>query len=162
MSYGVVVCPKCKRTKAFEEGSKSTTCPTCGRRLDVTSLRVVYRGEDEAQVREAMGRINARLAGEPEALEGVMEEGALEGTLESFGADADRPKRKRGGSQRERAERAARELAAAGEEGFSRTGFEEALEAEGVDPAGVDRWISVLVEQGVLYEPRPGRFQVLR
>lgn len=153
MTYGVVVCKRCRRAKAYEVGQRTTTCPTCGARLQVESLRTFYESDDEAAVREAIGRINARLAGEPEVMEGV-----LEGTLESFGDEA-APRVLPKGRPRD-VEEVARELA--GERGvFSETAFREALDSAGLDGAEADHHLARLVEMNVLYEPRPGRFRVL-
>lgn len=187
VGYGVVVCPDCRRAKAYEEGTKSTTCAHCGRRLDVTTLRTFFRTDEGEALRKAVGRINARLAGEPEVLEGVEGEGddpfggpgPMPGELEAFdrsqegdeaepappaGPSASRSTAGRGsgGDERSRVEATARELARVhGDEGFGRTAFEEALEDADLDPGRTDRYLSYLVEEGLVYEPRPGRFKML-
>lgn len=164
--YGVVVCPDCRQAKAYEKGTTTTTCASCQEPLDVTTLRTAFETDDEAKLREAVGRINARLAGDPGALDDVLEGGGLaagqEG-LDAYGAGqgAPTPGSSRP-STRERVEEAARDLADRADDGaFSRTSFEEALDERDVDPVKADHYLSALVEEGVLYEPRSGEFRLL-
>lgn len=164
--YGVVVCPDCRQAKAYEQGTTQTTCPTCGQTLDVTTLRTVFETSEEAKLREAVGRINARLAGDAGAMEGVLEGGGLaagQEDLDTFGAGQGAPTAgSRSMSTRERVEEAAHDLAASGdEETFSRRAFEEALEERNVDPQRTDHYLSALVEDGTIYEPSPGTFRLL-
>lgn len=164
--YGVVVCPDCRTAKAYEKGTTTTTCPSCQDTLDVTTLRTAFETDDEAKLREAVGRINARLAGDAGALDDVLEGGGLaagqEG-LDAFGRGQGAPSvPSPASSTRERVEEAARSLAEASDDGaFSRRAFEEALREADVDPAKADHYLSALVEEGVLYEPRSGTFRVL-
>lgn len=164
--YGVVVCPDCRTAKAYEKGTTQTSCPRCGDPLDVTTLRTAFETDDEAKLREAVGRINARLAGDPGALDDVLEGGGLaagqEG-LDAFGKGQGAPQAGSSTpSTRERVEEAARSLARASDDGvFSRRSFEEALRERDVDPTKADHYLSALVEEGVLYEPRSGDFRLL-
>lgn len=164
--YGIVVCPDCRQAKAYEQGTTQTTCPTCGDTLDVTALRTVFETSEEAKLREAVGRINARLAGDAGAMEGVLEGGGLaagQEDLDTFGAGQGAPTAGAPStSTRERVEEAARELAEKGDEDvFTRRSFEEALEERDVDPQQADHYLSALVEDGTIYEPSPGTFRLL-
>ncbi|MHB8585428.1 MAG: DUF5817 domain-containing protein [Thermoplasmatota archaeon] len=61
--YVLVACRTCKKAKIAEKGAKSTTCASCGKRLDLRQLRILFESESIDETREAAGRANARLAG---------------------------------------------------------------------------------------------------
>ncbi len=63
MRFGIIVCPKCKRTKAVDLFSKTTKCIGCGRILKLKELRILYRTNSQQELRRALGLINAEMAG---------------------------------------------------------------------------------------------------
>lgn len=60
--YVVIACPRCRKAKVVEVARKTTTCPSCGRTLELRDLRGQPADTlDEAQA--IAGLTNARLAG---------------------------------------------------------------------------------------------------
>jgi hypothetical protein len=63
MRLGVIVCPKCKQAKGIDLSKKTTRCPRCGSLLNVTKLTIFYETESQDELRQAIGRLNAKLDG---------------------------------------------------------------------------------------------------
>jgi hypothetical protein len=63
MGYVVVVCSRCKLAKGAPEKQKTTMCPSCGRTLHIADLKKYYHAESLPEVRDAIGRLNAKLRG---------------------------------------------------------------------------------------------------
>ena len=61
MKYGVVVCPKCKNTKAVQLIYKTSKCNRCGKILVLKKLNIFYRTNSEQNLRQAIGFINAQI-----------------------------------------------------------------------------------------------------
>jgi hypothetical protein len=137
----VVACPRCRHAKVCDAGQKTTTCGHCSSRLDLAALRkhVLTERADEAQ--RAAGLLNARLAGR----------------LDAFLDEAVPPAPPaRQGDQAARVRQLARDLAEQG--AFDAERFAAELGAAGLDAARADEHIARMLAQGVLVEPRPGRF----
>lgn len=66
MRFGIVVCPKCKKTKAIELFHKTTKCTRCGKVLVIEKLKIFYKTDSEQKLRQAMGLINAEMDGKLE------------------------------------------------------------------------------------------------
>ena len=63
MKFGVIVCPKCKKTKAIELSYKTTKCIRCGKVLAIEKLKILYKTDSEQKLRQTIGLINAELDG---------------------------------------------------------------------------------------------------
>ena len=63
MSFGIIVCPHCKKAKAIKINVKTTRCPRCNKVLNVKKLRILYKTNSHEKLRNAMGLINADLDG---------------------------------------------------------------------------------------------------
>jgi len=63
MGYVVVVCSRCNLAKGAPEKQKTTMCPSCGRTLHMADLKKYYHAESLPEVRDAIGRLNAKLKG---------------------------------------------------------------------------------------------------
>lgn len=67
-TFGVVICPGCKRVKGVDLSNKTSRC-VCGRRLDISELKILYKTEEAHDLSQAIGRISARLEGREEEFE---------------------------------------------------------------------------------------------
>lgn len=126
-----------------QAGQKTTTCGHCGRTLVLEQLKKHLVTDDPDAASQAAGMLNARLSG----------------TLEAFDQELlPPPPPPRPGDRAVQLRKLALDLAGAGP--FDEAAFEAALRAQGwSEDAG--RELARLVEAGVLYEPRPGRFAAL-
>jgi hypothetical protein len=63
MKYGIIICPKCKRSKGVILNYKTTKCNICGKLLKFNKIRVLYKTNSQKELRHAIGLINADLVG---------------------------------------------------------------------------------------------------
>ena len=63
MQYGIIACPKCRKTKGVDISCRTTRCPRCGRVLKLEKLKILYRTDSEQKLRHALGLINAEMEG---------------------------------------------------------------------------------------------------
>jgi len=63
MRFGVIVCPKCKQGKGIILSSKTTKCIRCGKTLQISTLKILYKTDSEEILRQIIGRLNAEMAG---------------------------------------------------------------------------------------------------
>ena len=61
MKYGIIVCPKCKRSKGVILTYKTTKCNRCGKILKLDKIRILYTTNSEHKLRHFLGLINAEL-----------------------------------------------------------------------------------------------------
>ena len=66
MKFGIIVCPKCKKTKAIELIHKTTKCNRCGKLLAIEKLKIFCKTNSEQKLRQAIGLINAEMDGKLE------------------------------------------------------------------------------------------------
>jgi len=64
MKYGVIVCPKCKKAKGVLLAHKTTKCIRCGKTLTLEKIRILYKTDSEAKLRNSLGLVNAELDGQ--------------------------------------------------------------------------------------------------
>jgi hypothetical protein len=62
--YLVVACPRCDRRRVVEAGRKSTTCPGCGRSIDLTHARALVESPSVEDAQTFLGAAAAKAAGE--------------------------------------------------------------------------------------------------
>jgi hypothetical protein len=141
MSFWIIACPHCRKAKVCRAGQKTATCAHCSRTLQLAGLRKHLATDSPEEAQRAAGLLNARLAGRLEAFLG-----------ESL-PPAPPPRREPAG---QRVRSLAIGLAAEGP--FDAERFGAALARAGLDAAEAETWLERLVAQGVLYEPRRGRF----
>ncbi len=154
MTYGVVLCPNCKRPKGVNLEAKTTTC-ICGKRLRIPEMRVLYRTEDARNLPEAIGRITAKLEGREEEFEEMLwkkpttaEEVDPYSEIASLAVQVTGEK-----------ERAMVVLQGLGERRGSFT-VEEAREVfDRIGLGDPGPWIEQLLRESVLYEPKKGTFR---
>ena len=66
MKFGVIVCPKCKKTKGVDLSFKTTRCPRCGKILVLEKLKIHHKTNSEEKLRGAIGLVNANMDGKLE------------------------------------------------------------------------------------------------
>ncbi|MBM4250238.1 MAG: hypothetical protein FJ149_12640 [Euryarchaeota archaeon] len=63
MAYVVIVCSSCRLARGASETARTASCPNCGRRMRLAGRKKYCRSESLDHIREAVGRLNARLKG---------------------------------------------------------------------------------------------------
>lgn len=61
--YHVVACTRCQRRRLVEAGRKSTTCPGCGRPVDLARARPLFESDSLEQARDFLGASAAKAEG---------------------------------------------------------------------------------------------------
>ncbi|KYK27935.1 hypothetical protein AYK20_07720 [Thermoplasmatales archaeon SG8-52-1] len=61
MKYGIIVCPKCKRSKAVNLSNKTTKCIRCGKVLTLDKIRILYKTNSETDLQNKIYTINKKL-----------------------------------------------------------------------------------------------------
>jgi len=63
MRFGVIVCPRCKKAKGVDLSHKTTKCIRCNKVIIIKKIKIIYQTNSEAELRNALGLINAELDG---------------------------------------------------------------------------------------------------
>lgn len=153
-TYGVVICPSCKRPKGVDLADKTSRC-VCGKRLNLRELKVLYRTEDARRLSEAIGTIAARMEDKEEELRADLRKARHRSTEEDPYPEITAM----AGQVASDGERAVVVIQGLGDRLGSFT-VEEArdiFERTGLgDP---EPWIERLLRENVIYEPRKGSFR---
>ena len=72
MKFGIVVCPRCKKTKVVNLAVRTAKCHRCGKVLKLEKLRIIYETDSEHKVRQTLGLINAKMDGRLEEFKEMM------------------------------------------------------------------------------------------
>ena len=59
--YGIVVCPNCQNAKAVDLSNKSSKCSHCGKKLEISRLKIYYEAESQEEISWAVGQLNAKM-----------------------------------------------------------------------------------------------------
>jgi len=143
--FGVVVCPKCKKARGVVIGSARAKCPRCGHSIDLSKARIFYKTDSQAELAEAVKKMMDRLS---EGIEDI---------------DVERKRRRPVVKKETRPRRTEDSLVAVAKQLTTRQGtfavedFASALEIKDVEAAS--KLIDALLAQGLLLEPRPGRYR---
>ncbi len=161
--YGVIVCSECRKARGVSLSSKSTQCTHCGAKLDVRTAKIMFKSEDQAAIREAMGIINAAVVGREDEFEAAiskLQEKAApkDGILEYADEEAriveaamkvpDWP---------DRYLIVARELSRKGS--FTREEYQEMVERM-KGPFDADEVLDQMLGSGMIFSPKEGHYQV--
>ena len=149
--YGVIICPRCNRARGVDLSVKTSKCPGCGLHSEVDRMRTYFQTDNEQELAEAVRQVGTR----------------MQHSIEDYGDDvvlarqATEEQRKKTRNQSldfDGMVMIARSLSS--EQGFGLEELKEALTKEGydLDPAKI---ASVMLNEGIVYEPRPGRFRPL-
>ena len=63
MKYGIIVCPRCKKTKGVDLLRKSTKCIGCGKVLQLDKTKILYKTNSRHELQNAIGVVNADMDG---------------------------------------------------------------------------------------------------
>jgi hypothetical protein len=149
--YGVIICPRCNRARGVDLSVKTSKCPGCGLHSEVDRMRTYFQTNNEQELAEAVRQVGTR----------------MQHSIEDYGDDvvlarqATEEQRKKTRNQSldfDGMVMIARSLSS--EQGFGLDDLKEALTKEGydLDPTKI---ASVMLNEGIVYEPRPGRFRPL-
>ena len=61
MKFGVVLCSRCNTARGVGLDVKTAECPRCGKRLDMKKTRILCRAETESEVAKAVMEYNIKL-----------------------------------------------------------------------------------------------------
>ncbi|MDD1769981.1 MAG: DUF1922 domain-containing protein [Methanomassiliicoccales archaeon] len=143
--FGVVVCPKCKKARGVVLGSARARCPRCGHSIDLSRARVFYKTDSQTELAEAVKKMMDRLS------EGIEE------------IDVERKRRRPVPAKETRKRRTEESLVAVAKEltlslgSFEVMDFASSLEIKNAEEAS--KLIDAMLAQGLLLEPRPGRYR---
>ncbi|UCH89141.1 MAG: hypothetical protein JSV49_00385 [Thermoplasmata archaeon] len=160
--YGVVVCPKCHYPRGIKLGTKKSSCYHCSYNFTVKNLKIFYMTESEAELSEAVGRLNAKLRG---GLEEYLE------FLEEYenvpvGYEQLEPHKRIAAKlmhipePKKRLERLAFELSVELNE-FEEADMVKVLDELGIRGKRAENFMKSLVENNIIYEPRPGKYRIV-
>jgi hypothetical protein len=149
--YGVVICPRCNRARGVDLSVKTSKCPGCGLHSEVDRMRTYFQTDNEQELAEAVRRTSSR----------------LQHSIEDYGEDVVIA-RQAAEEQRKRTKNQSLDFdgmvliarSFPPESGFDLEELKEALTKAGydADPAKI---ASVMLNEGIVYEPKPGRFRPL-
>ena len=149
--FGVIICPRCNRARGVDLSVKTSKCPGCGLHSEVDRMRTYFQTDNELELAEAVRRTSSR----------------MQHSIEDYGEDVVLA-RQATEEQRKKAKNLtldfdgmvilARSLSS--ESGFGLGELKDALAKEGYDLDPV-KIASVMLNEGIVYEPRPGRFRPL-
>lgn len=148
--YGVIVCSRCHKAHGVRLTTQRTRCTGCGLSIDVTTAKIYYTTDSIEKLVEAVGQVSKRVTPSPE------------GDLPTHRFDTDRSVRREKGVpafSEERVRQATIELT---EErgGFSAHDLAEMLDI--ADGERLDRLIADMLNEGIIFEPRRGRYRAVR
>jgi hypothetical protein len=149
--YGVVVCPKCNRARGVDLSVKTSKCPGCGLHSEVERLRTYFQTENEQELAEAVRRTSSRM-------QHSIEDYGEDVVVARQAAEEQRRKSKNQSLDFDGMVLIARSFQS--ESGFDLEELRAVLTEAGydADPAKI---ASVMLNEGIVYEPRPGRFRPL-
>jgi hypothetical protein len=149
--YGVIICPRCNRARGVDLSVKTSKCPGCGLHSEVDRMHTYFQTDNEQELAEAVRRTSSR----------------MQHSIEDYGDDVV-VARQAAEEQRKRSKNQSLDFdgmvliahSLASETGFGLDELKEALITGGydLDPAKI---ASVMLNEGIVYEPKPGRFRPL-
>ena len=149
--FGVIICPKCHRARGVDLSVKTSKCPGCGLHSEVELLRTYFQTDNELELAEAVRQTSSR----------------MQHSIEDYGDDVILA-RQATEEQRKKAKNQSLDYdgmvliaqSLSSESGFGLDELKDALVQQGcdLDPAKI---ASIMLNEGIVYEPRPGRFRPL-
>lgn len=160
--YGVIICPKCHYPRGVKLTDSKSKCYHCGYTFTVEKLKTFYETDSESELAEAVGRLNAKLQG------GLTEYLNFLDEYENvpIGYEALEPPKRIASKLRhikdpvKRLEQLAQELALELNE-FSEADIIDVLTELGLKQVQSQRALTSLLENNIIYEPRPGKFKLV-
>jgi hypothetical protein len=59
--YGIIVCSKCKRAWGINLSQKTSKCPQCGKKSNVSQRKILYQTLDLKDLQKAIARIQEKI-----------------------------------------------------------------------------------------------------
>jgi transcription elongation factor Elf1 len=59
--FGIVICSRCNWAKGVSLNSKTTSCTNCGKRIQITSSKILHVVNTQKELAQAVGQVNAQL-----------------------------------------------------------------------------------------------------
>jgi len=137
---GVIVCPRCTLVQGADLSTARSTCPRCGKRIEVQRAKVYFSTDSPRELAEGVRQVGERLVYDVERPDAVREP-----IPEARAPKTDRTLRPM----------VLQLLAERGE--ASREDIQRAL--EGIGEKELERAISELLSSGLMYEVSPGRYR---
>jgi len=145
--FGVIVCSRCGKVRGVDLSSRRTTCPGCGRSIDISKARVYFSTDDQAELAEAVRQMARDTA--PELVTSQEENWTAETGEET------RERRKLD----EHGLMLAIDQLMDGAKGFT---VDDLVEHLGInDREELRKLLSKLLSEGLIYEPEPGVFRAI-
>ena len=63
MRFGIIVCPKCKKSKAVDLSNKTTKCVRCNKNLKLKEMKILFETDSQRELRKVIGLVNAEIDG---------------------------------------------------------------------------------------------------
>ena len=148
--FGVIICPKCNRARGVDLSVKTSKCPGCGLHSEVDRMRTYFQTDNEQELAELVRRTSSRM-------QHSIEDYGDDVVLARQATEEQRKKTRNLSLDFDGMVMIARSLSSVG---FGLDDLKEALTKEGydLDPAKI---ASVMLNEGIVYEPKPGRFRPL-
>jgi len=148
--FGVIICPKCNRARGVDLSVKTSKCPGCGLHSEVDRMRTYFQTDNEQELAELVRRTSSRM-------QHSIEDYGDDVILARQATEEQRKKTRNLSLDFDGMVMIARSLSSVG---FGLDDLKEALTKEGydLDPAKI---ASVMLNEGIVYEPKPGRFRPL-
>ena len=170
MTFGVVVCKKCKFAKGVDLATSKTKCTRCGKSIDMKKAKVFAKTESQSELSALVGELNAKLKGGLEEYHDLLVEvdeaskkkkerhlstsSDLHSTVASRLADVP--------GRTNKAVEAARLLTQLGSSGtFSEDDLMSVLILSGSSAQDAGKYLKELFKGDMIYEPAPGRYKFL-
>jgi hypothetical protein len=149
--FGVIICPRCNRARGVDLSVKTSKCPGCGLHSEVDRMRTYFQTDNELELAEAVRRTSSRM-------QHSIEDYGDDVVLARQATEEQRKKAKNQSLDFDGMVMIARSLAS--ELGFDLDELKDALNEEGydLDPSKI---ALIMLNEGIVYEPRPGRFKPL-
>jgi len=152
MTYGVVICPRCKHVKGADLNFKTTKCLECSKVMKLTETKVWARTEDTDELVDLVGQVKAQIHNveiEPPERKGKR-----------------KPKKKAPLSPGSKREKAVIDIAASltQENGtFTFPEFSKAVSraVPGLNKEDKERFLELLQARGIILEPRAGNYRAI-
>ena len=149
--YGVVICPRCNRARGADLSAKTSKCPGCGLSSEVDRMRTCFQTDNEQELAEAVRRTSSRM-------QQSIEDYGDDVVLARQATEEQRKKAKNLSLDFDGMYMVARSLCSESEFGLEE--LRDALSREGYEVDAV-KIVSVMLNEGIVYEPKPGRYRSL-
>lgn len=152
MTYGVVICSKCKHVKGADLNFKTTKCLECNRVMKLDKTKVWARTEDTDELVILVGRVNAQ-----------MHDVEIEPPKQKGKRRRKKKKTLTHGSKREKAIIDIAVILSREKGTFTFPEFSKAVSkvVPGLKKEDKERFLEMLQARGIILEPRAGNYKTI-